>query len=56
VVGDTVYGYRRTRIERQFLHAARLCFDHPRTGERLCFESPLPPRLQVFLDDLRHGR
>lgn len=54
IVGDTVYGYRKQRLlQGQFLHAARLCFDHPRTGERLCFESPLPARLSAILDDLR---
>ncbi len=53
VVGDGVYGYRRQRLLRgQFLHAARLCVDHPVTGERLCFESPLPARLQAVLDAL----
>jgi 23S rRNA pseudouridine1911/1915/1917 synthase len=54
IVGDTVYGYRKQRLlQGQFLHATRLCFDHPRTGERLCFESPLPERLTSVLDDLR---
>lgn len=53
IVGDTVYGFRRARIERQFLHAARLCFDHPKTRERLCFEAPLPPRLEAYLEGLR---
>jgi 23S rRNA pseudouridine1911/1915/1917 synthase len=53
VVGDTVYGYRRQRLLRgQFLHAARLCFDHPTTHERMCFEAPLPTRLQAILDTL----
>ncbi|MFN8379310.1 MAG: RluA family pseudouridine synthase [Anaerolineae bacterium] len=56
LVGDTVYGYRRGKRGpgRQFLHAARLCFDHPRTGERLCFEAPLPPDLFAYLNALRH--
>jgi 23S rRNA pseudouridine1911/1915/1917 synthase len=55
VVGDRVYGYRKQRIslKGQFLHAAKLCFDHPRTGERLCFESPLPPHLEAVLANLR---
>lgn len=35
------------------LHAAELCFDHPITGERLRFSSPLPNDLTVFLDRLR---
>ncbi len=56
IVGDRLYGYRKSSLPRQFLHAARLCFDHPRTGERLCFESPLPERLEATLADLRKGR
>jgi 23S rRNA pseudouridine1911/1915/1917 synthase len=53
VVGDTVYGFRRQRLLRgQFLHAARLCFDHPTTGQRMCFEAPLPARLRAILDTL----
>ncbi|MFO7320623.1 MAG: RluA family pseudouridine synthase [Chloroflexota bacterium] len=57
VVGDTLYGYRKAKfgLRRQFLHAARLCFDHPTTGERLCFESPLPPELETVLSDLRRA-
>lgn len=55
VVGDTVYGLRKQRVElgRTFLHAARLSFDHPVTGERLTFEAPLPPELSLLLDRLR---
>lgn len=55
IVGDSVYGYRKQRIKlkRQFLHAAELAFDHPRTGERLSFQSPLPAGLQNILDKLR---
>ncbi|NDJ60289.1 MAG: RluA family pseudouridine synthase [Chloroflexi bacterium] len=57
VVGDRLYGLRKQRLMRdgQFLHAAELCFDHPRSGERLCFESPLPPRLEAVLERLRRG-
>lgn len=33
------------RVPRQFLHAAELALEHPRTGEPLRFESPLPPDL-----------
>ncbi len=36
-------------IDRQALHAARLAFDHPRGGQRLEFESPLPPDMQRLL-------
>lgn len=55
IVGDAVYGYRKQRLRGQFLHAARLCFDHPRSGERLCFEAPLPECLQTLLDELRES-
>ena len=55
IVGDRVYGFRkqRLRLKRHFLHAAELSFDHPVTGERLRFESPLPRNLQQILDKLR---
>jgi 23S rRNA pseudouridine1911/1915/1917 synthase len=56
IVGDALYGFRRQTLGRQFLHAWRLCFDHPRTGERLCFESPLPEHLESVLAALRKGR
>ncbi len=57
IVGDTLYGYRKqTLMRRQFLHAWRLCFDQPRTGERLCFESPLPHALEAVLVSLRKDR
>ena len=57
LVGDSVYGLRKGKRGpgRQFLHAARLCFDHPRSGERLCFEAPLPPDLATYLDALRRA-
>ena len=41
VLGDEVYG-RRGAYPRQMLHAWKLGFRHPRTGEPLIFESPLP--------------
>lgn len=55
IVGDTVYGFRkqRLRIKRHFLHAAKLAFDHPVTGERLRFESPLPMALKNVLEQLK---
>jgi 23S rRNA pseudouridine1911/1915/1917 synthase len=36
-------------LERQFLHATRLAFDHPRTGERIEVVSELPADLQAAL-------
>jgi 23S rRNA pseudouridine1911/1915/1917 synthase len=50
VVGDPEYGTAgRLGLERQFLHAARLAFDHPVTGERVDVSSPLPGDLQAAL-------
>jgi 23S rRNA pseudouridine1911/1915/1917 synthase len=51
VVGDPEYGTPgMLGLERQFLHAARLAFDHPVTGERVEVHSPLPPDLQAALE------
>jgi 23S rRNA pseudouridine1911/1915/1917 synthase len=54
VAGDTTYGGRPIPgLHRHFLHAHRLAFDSPSTGERLEFESTLPADLQAVLDRLR---
>jgi 23S rRNA pseudouridine1911/1915/1917 synthase len=52
VCGDRVYGVAEPGLERQFLHAARLAFPHPFSGERIELWSPLPPGLQAFLAHL----
>ena len=54
LVGDPTYGDRRTTLglTRPFLHAAELSFDHPSTGERVTFSSPLPDDLASFLATL----
>jgi 23S rRNA pseudouridine1911/1915/1917 synthase len=49
VVGAPVYGTPEPGLRRQFLHAARLAFTHPVTGERVDVESPLPPDLDAAL-------
>jgi 23S rRNA pseudouridine1911/1915/1917 synthase len=50
VAGDPEYGTPgRLGLERQFLHAARLAFAHPVTGEPIDVSSPLPPDLQAAL-------
>ena len=49
VVGDPVYGVPDEELKRQFLHAWRLAFPHPVTGEPVEVESPLPPELQAAL-------
>ena len=54
VVGDTVYGFKKQRlpIGRQFLHAHKLRFCLPATGEEREFVVPLPADLQSVLDIL----
>jgi 23S rRNA pseudouridine1911/1915/1917 synthase len=50
VCGDPEYGTPGLLgLERQFLHATRLAFDHPVTGERIEVVSPLPADLQAAL-------
>ena len=68
IVGDTLYGGNRARnlppglqqaaneLERPFLHSRRLEFRHPRSGEPLSFQSPLPPELQRFLSAVKNLR
>lgn len=53
VVGDPLYGAPDPALGRQFLHATRLAFTHPFTGERVEVESPLPADLARYLEDLR---
>ena len=64
VVGDTLYGAPHVikplqptetvlALPRNFLHAARLAFTHPRTGKPLALEAPLPAELVGFLERLK---
>jgi 23S rRNA pseudouridine1911/1915/1917 synthase len=61
VVGDTVYGAPAQErvgtlllppLGRNFLHAARIAFLHPRTGKRLEVRAPLPAELTAYARDL----
>jgi 23S rRNA pseudouridine1911/1915/1917 synthase len=59
-VGDLTYGAdptlaRRLGLTRQWLHATRLAFVHPGTGERVEFHSDYPPDLVTALERLRVG-
>jgi len=57
VLGDARYGHGPTNryfeekhgLDRSFLHLVRVEVQHPRTGERLIIESPLPPDLRTAL-------
>ena len=54
ISGDPVYGVSGDlELERQFLHAGRLAFDHPITSERIDVESPLPEDLAAALERAR---
>jgi 23S rRNA pseudouridine1911/1915/1917 synthase len=62
LVGDPVYGHKprdekladvAKQLARQALHASTLAFDHPVSGARLSFESPLPEDMQRALTALR---
>jgi 23S rRNA pseudouridine1911/1915/1917 synthase len=54
VCGDPVYGIADDLgLERQFLHAARLGFDHPFGGTRIEVAAPLPDDLAAALDHAR---
>jgi 23S rRNA pseudouridine1911/1915/1917 synthase len=67
VVGDATYGGRKKwkeissssmqnivrPVKRQMLHAWRLAFTHPATGESVRFESPIPEDLASLLAALR---
>ena len=60
VVGDEIYGGNRKNftLRRQFLHAQKLRFEHPRDGSVCEFESPLPKELKdvlVTLDEVENG-
>ena len=61
IAGDDKYGdfelnkaLQRQGLKRMFLHAWRLQFQHPSTGEAVALEAPLPPDLQQFAD--RHAQ
>lgn len=59
IVGDPVYGSKRQRfkLDGQLLHACRLSLTHPKTGQRMTFEAPLPDYFKKVLDTLeREGR
>ena len=59
IVGDDKYGdfelnkrLAKQGMKRMFLHAWRLAFVHPLTGDRLKLEAPLPPELDNFVSNL----
>ena len=57
LVGDPLYGTRKNNLDfpGQALHAYALGFVHPRTGEELYFEAPIPEHFQSVLKTLAQG-
>jgi 23S rRNA pseudouridine1911/1915/1917 synthase len=59
ILGDELYGGAKPhgpKAGRQMLHAWRLRFKHPRTGEELFFEAPLPKDFEELLHALRREK
>jgi hypothetical protein len=56
LLGDSVYGEASDLIDRQALHAERLAFKHPVSGEMVGADSKLPPDFEVALKALRTQR
>ena len=54
IVGDPVYGSKKQKfkLNGQLLHACRLELAHPKTGERMAFEAPLPAYFSAVLEKL----
>ena len=52
VVGDTTYGVKSAYLSRQFIHASRLGFYLPSSGEYVEFTSDLSPDLEQALKDI----
>ena len=64
VIGDVLYGAPRQEraastllppLNRNFLHAIRIAFVHPRTGQRIEVRAPLPAQLLDYLAGLAHA-
>jgi len=49
LIGDDLYGGSRDEIGRQALHAVKLSFRHPRSGQEMLLEEPLPGDMEQVL-------
>lgn len=58
IFADPLYSGRKTaredrrELSRVFLHAEKITFQHPKSGEKMTFEAPLPPELSNLLEKL----
>ncbi len=57
IVADTLYGGKIGEfagiVDRQMLHAHRITFRHPLSGEEVTFRAPIPPDMERLLETLR---
>ncbi|MBQ6655014.1 MAG: RluA family pseudouridine synthase [Erysipelotrichaceae bacterium] len=53
IVNDPKYAPKRARGDGQLLHAFELTFIHPRSGERITVNAPLPENFEAYLNKLR---
>ena len=55
IVGDPVYNTKKDKfgLKGQLLHAIKLELTHPTTGERMCFDAPLPDYFENVLKSLK---
>lgn len=51
ILGDDLYGSESSLINRQALHASALTFHHPKSGEELTLNAPLPKDMMNLLDE-----
>lgn len=49
IIGDTLYGSASTKINRQALHAFKVCFIHPITKKEVCYIAPIPDDIKRLL-------
>ena len=54
ITGDKKYGAQTNAVDRVALHAGKIAFVHPVSGEEMAFESPLPYKFHALFD--RHRR
>lgn len=53
IVGDNIYGPKKMAYDYQLLHATTLAFNHPRTGNKVEVNAPLPKHFEEALENLR---
>ncbi|MBI3307534.1 MAG: RluA family pseudouridine synthase [Candidatus Omnitrophica bacterium] len=55
IAGDEIYGAKTNPVGRIALHAWKIAFKHPVSGQNLAFESPLPGELEKLIPEVYNG-